>query len=66
MLKVENMEQKTIGLLKEYGKPASVGFVAEKLELCWASAQAVLLKMSLSGKINYLETSKGILFCAKN
>lgn len=62
----EEMEKETIALLKEYGKPVSIGYVALNLKLCWASAQAILLRLSLSGKIAYMETSKGFLFSAKS
>ena len=65
-IEMEELEKKTLDVLNEYGKPVSIGYVAFHLKVCWATARALLLKMSLTGKIKALETSKGFLFEIKN
>ena len=34
----KELEGKVVDLLKEYGKPVSVGYVAENLKVCWSTA----------------------------
>lgn len=59
------LEPKTIDLLEKENMPLSIGFVAFNLKVTWQTARALLLKMSLTGKITALETSKGFLFQKK-
>lgn len=63
---MEELEKKTLDILNTYGKPVSVGYVAYNLKVCWATARALLFRMSLTGKIKALDTSKGFLFELKN
>jgi hypothetical protein len=58
-------QTKVISVLKEYGKPVSVGYVAWKLDITWSTARGLLLKMALNGKIAAIETSKGYFFSPK-
>jgi hypothetical protein len=61
----EQTESKIIQILKEYGKPCSVGYVAYNLKANWSTTRAFLFKMSLSGRLNAIETSKGFFFSLK-
>jgi len=56
------METKAISLLERENMPLSIGFVAFHLHVTWQTARGLLLRMSLSGQIKALETSKGYLF----
>ena len=58
--------KKTLDLLTEFGKPATVGYVSEHLHICWATARALLFRMSISGKIVAVDTSMGYLFSVKS
>jgi hypothetical protein len=60
------VEEKAIQILKDYGKPASIGYVAHNLKVCWTTARGLLFKMSLAGKIRAIETSRGFFFAIKN
>jgi hypothetical protein len=59
------MEPKTLELLDKENMPLSIGFVAFNLKITWQTARALLLKLSLTGKITALETSKGYMFQKK-
>lgn len=59
------METKTLTLLEKENMPLSIGFVAFNLKITWQTARSLLLKMSLTGKIAALETSKGFMFQKK-
>ena len=59
-------ENKVLEMLKEYGKPVSVGYVAWGLKVTWSTARGILFKMALSGKIDATDTSKGFFFSMKN
>jgi hypothetical protein len=62
----EEMETKIVNILKEYGKPVSVGYVAYNAKVCWSTARGFLFKMSLNGRLKAIETSKGFFFALKN
>jgi hypothetical protein len=66
--KVEDakIEQDVVDLLQRAGKPATTDFVAKNLKLSWSTARAVLMAMSLRGKISFLETTAGLLFLSKD
>ena len=59
------IEPKLLDLLEKENMPLSIGFVAFNLKVTWQTSRALLLKMSLTGKITALETSKGYMFQKK-
>ena len=59
-------EVKVLEMLKEYGKPVSVGYVAWQLKVTWSTARGLLFKMALNHKISATDTSKGYFFSLKN
>ncbi len=61
----EEYTKKTVEILEKQNMPLSVGFVAFHLNVTWQTARSLLLKLSLNGKIDAIETSKGMLFSAK-
>jgi hypothetical protein len=61
----QELETQALNLLEKENMPLSIGFVAYHLKVTWQTARSLLLKMSLRGKIEALETSKGFMFCPK-
>lgn len=58
----EENEKRTLALMETSKMPVSIGYVAYNLKISWQTARSLLLKMSLTGKIKVLETTKGFLF----
>ena len=61
----QEVEESTINLLEKVKMPVSIGFVAYHLKITWQTARSLLLRMSLTEKINAIETSKGYMFALK-
>jgi ribosomal protein S25 len=57
-----NLQNDVLDLLKETVIPVSVEFVAQKLNLGWGTARAILLNLSLQGTVKMEKTTKSFIF----
>ena len=58
------LKQTTLGLLKAAKVPVSIGYVADELHIAWGTARALLLELTLEGKVEGLKTLKSWIFWA--
>lgn len=56
------VEQQIIELLKETPMPCSVDYVAQRFDLAWGTARAILLDLAVRGKIRTQKTTKSLIF----
>jgi predicted ArsR family transcriptional regulator len=64
MQKLDNssMERQATELLKTSKVPCSISFVAKHLSIAWATARALLLNLTIQGKIKSQRTTTSIIF----
>ena len=57
-------EEKIIALIKKTEIPVSIDFVAQHVNIAWGTARAILLNMTVLGKIQTQKTTKSLIFWA--
>jgi hypothetical protein len=60
-----NLQNDIVSLLKETKIPVSVEFVATRLSLGWGTARAILLNLSVQGRVKMQKTTKSFIFSLK-
>jgi hypothetical protein len=56
------LEAEIITAIKEAEIPVAIDYVAQKFELAWGTARAILLDLALRGKIRAQKTTKSFIF----
>lgn len=56
------IEQQAIDLLANSNQPCSINYIANHLNIAWVTAQALLLKLVIGGKVIIQETTTGMVF----
>lgn len=59
-----DIQKNVVDLLRETKIPVSVEFVAQKLNIGWGTARAILLNLAVQGKIRVQKTTKSMIFSA--
>ena len=57
-----DLQNDVIDLLKETAMPVSIEFIAQKMNLGWGTARAILLNLSLQGTVKMEKTTKSFIF----
>jgi hypothetical protein len=57
---------KTVKVLEEAGRPASIEYVARQLGIAWGTARAILLQLALEEKIIAERTTTSWVFASRN
>ncbi len=67
MQKFDNpeMERKTADSMRKEGQPVSIDWLAHNLGVGWGTARAILMNMSMQGKLKAIRTTKGFVFALK-
>lgn len=60
------IKKQAIELLKKSDKRCSINYVAQHLNIAWATARVILLKLVIDGKVKSEETTTGLLFWVDN
>ena len=56
------LKEKTLRILEEARRPASITFVAKRLEVAWNTARLLLLTLEHEGLAESIRTTTGTLF----
>jgi predicted ArsR family transcriptional regulator len=60
-----DLQNHVLDLIRETKMPVSVDFVANKLNLGWGTARAILLNLSIQGLVHMQKTTKSLIFSLK-
>jgi hypothetical protein len=60
-----DLATKTIKVLEEAGRPASIEYVARQLGIAWGTARAILLQLALEEKIVAEMTTTSWVFASR-
>jgi hypothetical protein len=61
-----HLQNNVVKLLRETKIPVSVDFVAQKLNIGWGTARAILLDLSLQGLVHMQKTTTSLIFSLKH
>ncbi|MFB0501094.1 MAG: hypothetical protein ACETVP_01350 [Candidatus Bathyarchaeia archaeon] len=56
------VEQRIIDLLEETSIPCSIEYVAQRFDLAWGTARAILLDLAVRGQVKIQKTTKSLIF----
>lgn len=56
------IESEVIRVLEKTPIPCSVEYIAQNLNLAWGTARAILLDLTVKGKIKSQKTTKSLIF----
>lgn len=56
------IEKQILEILSECKIPVSIDYVAQHLRISWGTARAILLDMTVEGKLKSQKTTKGLIF----
>jgi hypothetical protein len=59
------LQNNIVSLLKETDMPVSVDFVANRMSIGWGTARAILLSLSIQGRVKMEKTTKSLIFSLK-
>ncbi|MEM4021067.1 MAG: hypothetical protein QXI18_01645 [Nitrososphaerota archaeon] len=60
----EALLQRALEVVREAGSPVSTDFVAFHLKIPWHSAKALLLELAARGKLDAINTTRGLIFAS--
>ena len=58
--------ERILSAVREAGMPVSIDYVATNVGLNWPSTRAVLMQLSLEGRLNAVKTTKSWVFFVKS
>lgn len=56
------VEEQVLQVLREVQIPVSIDYVAQRLGISWGTARAILLNMTIEGKLKSQKTTKSLIF----
>ena len=62
LVKDKKLELKVLEVLEKAGKPVSIDYISYHCGIAWTTARAILLRLTVEGKIVAIDTTKSWIF----